>query len=65
MRAITHGAMTVLLAALVAGGGAVQAGPMRHPPRCTRLRRGIISHEQMIDLAPLLAAQLGVEVLPE
>jgi uncharacterized protein YjbI with pentapeptide repeats len=29
------------------------------------LRGAIISHDQMIDLAPLLAAQLGVEVLPE
>jgi uncharacterized protein YjbI with pentapeptide repeats len=29
------------------------------------LRGAIISHEQMIDLAPLLAAQLGVEVQPD
>jgi uncharacterized protein YjbI with pentapeptide repeats len=29
------------------------------------LRGAIISHEQLLDLAPLLAAQLGVTVLPE
>jgi len=29
------------------------------------LRGAIISHEQMMDLAPLLAAQLGVVVLPD
>lgn len=29
------------------------------------LRGAIISHEQLLDLAPLLAAQLGVAVLPE
>jgi uncharacterized protein YjbI with pentapeptide repeats len=29
------------------------------------LRGAIVSHEQLLDLAPLLAAQLGVEVRPD
>jgi hypothetical protein len=29
------------------------------------IRGAMISHDQMLDLAPLFAAQLGVKVLPE
>jgi hypothetical protein len=29
------------------------------------LRGAIVSHEQLVDLAPLLAAELGLEVRPD